>query len=66
MFKPKLEMKTWVNIQLSFLPPSGVCGKPVSSASTVLGVGGAMARKTDTVALLKDLSAPRQTIKQSR
>lgn len=62
ILKPKLEMKTWVNIHLSFLPPSGVCGKPVS-ASTVLGVGGGMTRKTDTVALLKDLSAPRQTIK---
>lgn len=47
--QPKLEMRTWVNVHPSFLSPSGVCGKPVMSASTVLGLGGAMVQKTDIV-----------------
>lgn len=53
--QPKLEKK-------AFLSSSGVCGKPVMSASTVLGTGGTMVSKTETVAVLKGLNAPRQQI----
>lgn len=54
--QPKLEMKTWVIIPcLSFLP-TGVCGR------SVMGAGGARVSETDRVAVLMDLSAPRQQI----
>ena len=49
-------------VPLSFLSSSGVCRRPVTSASTMLGAGGAMVSKTETVAILKGLNAPRQQI----